>query len=412
VDNVTIVKRTRLALYLVTIATVVFRAELGLLIAAHCLYLLAKAATNDARWTLLTRTIIPAGLSGAIVGLVLTLSIDTFFWQSSVPIWPELSAFLANVFPTDNGLGASAWGTSPWHWYFTSALPRLMLNPIALPLLAYSAVDGVLQPSTTPLLVPSLIYTAVYSLLPHKETRFLFPLLPPLATAMALAAHRLTTNHRLQTLHPRPFIVLATLLTALLSHTILLPISSLSYPGAHALLSLHTLAHNTAPHLNIHLDNLSLQTGITRFHQLPPPTSPLILLPGRLAPGGSYTSEHHSGASLWVYNKSDNKTQLLDPAFWLGFDWCVMEEPGRAIGAWDVKDVVYGLGRPRMVRPGDEPASKDRRESWAGLLDAMYGEGVGRVYEGLRSLVYERGWTAGWWVEWGLERKLYVLKKG
>lgn len=89
-----------------------------------------------------------------------------------------------------------------------------------------------------------------------------------------------------------------------------------------------------------------------------------------------------------------------------------MEEPGQAIGAWDVKDVIYGLGRPRIVRPGDDRAPADRREDWSGLLSAMYGEGAGKAYDVLRSSVYERGLTKGWWIEWGLERKLYVLKKG
>ena len=411
VDNVTRVKRTRLALYLLTIATVVFRAELGLLIAAHCLYLLAHATTNDARWILLARTMIPAGLSGALVGLVLTVSIDTFFWQSSTPIWPELSAFLANVFPAGDSLGASAWGTSPWHWYFTSALPRLLLSPAALPLLAYSAIDQLLRPASAPLLVPSLTYTALYSILPHKETRFLFPILPSLTTAMALAAQRFTNNHRHKAPYIRDLVILITITTAFLSHFILLPLSSLNYPGAQALKSLHNLAHNTQPHLTVHLDNLALQTGTTRFLQLPPPADPLVLLPGRLAPGGHYTPEYESGASMWVYDKTENRTQLLSPAFWLGFDWCIMEEPGKAIGAWEVKDVIYGLGRPRLVRPKDERTSQNSQETWSGLLTAIYGERAGQAYDVFTAVVYDGGLTRGWWIEWGLERKLYVLKK-
>jgi alpha-1,6-mannosyltransferase len=301
-----------------------------------------------------------------------------------------MSAFLANVFPTDNSLGASAWGTSPWHWYFTSALPRLLLNPIAIPLLAYSAISQILGPSSTPLLLPPLIYTALYSLLPHKEARFLFPILPPLTTATALAAHRLTTKH----FPLRPVVLLITLATALLSHLLLAPLSSLSYPGAHALLSLHTLAHNTTPHLRIHLDNLSLQTGITRFLQLPPPSSPLLILPGRLAPGGAYSPEYHSGASMWVYDKSENATEQLDPEFWRGFDYCIMEEPGLAIGAWDVQDVVYGLGRPRIVRPGKKHVTGDRRGTWS-LVEAMYGEWVAGVYEFIRTALEEGAWTSG-----------------
>ena len=158
----------------------------------------------------------------------------------------------------------------PWHWYFTSALPRLLLSPTALPLLAYSAIDRVLRPASTPLLVPSLIYTALYSILPHKETRFLFPILPSLTTAMALAAQRLTIDNRLRvSSYLKHLVILTTMITMILSHFILLPLSSLNYPGAQALKSLHNIAHNTQPHLTVHLDNLALQTGITRF----PPAS-------------------------------------------------------------------------------------------------------------------------------------------
>jgi alpha-1,6-mannosyltransferase len=409
-DSVTKIKRTRLAFYLLAIAAVVFRAELGLLIAAHCLYLLAKAITNDARWTLFTRTIVPAGLSGALVGLALTVTIDTFFWQADEPIWPELIAFLSNVFPTHNSPGASAWGTSPWHWYFTSALPRLLLCPVGLPLLVYSTAVAIIRPSSTPLLAPSLIYTAIYSILPHKETRFLFPILPSLTTCVALAAQHLTTNRALRNFI-KPLLILIALTTALLSHAVLLPLSSLNYPGAFALHSLHRLAHNTKPHIRVHLDNLSLQTGITRFLQLPPPSSPLVQLPGRLAPGGPYRPEYVSGDSMWVYDKTENATELLTPMFWEGFDWCIMEEPGKAIGAWDVKDVVYGLGKPVVIRPGHK-AVFEKIGTWTGLLDAMYGEGAGRAYERLKDVVYKKGLTRGWWIEWGLQAKLYVLKKG
>lgn len=96
----------------------------------------------------------------------------------------------------------------------------------------------------------------------------------------------------------------------------------------------------------------------------------------------------------------------------MGFDYCIMEEPGRAIGAWDVKDVVYGLGRLRIAKRGGEEDGLEDGRGTGSMLEAMYGGRVASVYDGFRRVVYEGGWTGGWWVEWGLERKLYVLKKG
>ena len=73
----------------------------------------------------LTKEIIPAGLAGAIVGLGATISVDSLLWQK-FPLWPEFVGFYYNTV-----LGkASEWGTSPLHFYFLSALPRLLLNPM------------------------------------------------------------------------------------------------------------------------------------------------------------------------------------------------------------------------------------------------------------------------------------------
>ncbi|KAL9044652.1 MAG: hypothetical protein Q9214_002222, partial [Letrouitia sp. 1 TL-2023] len=82
--------RYPLALILLTIAGVVFRSEIALLIGAHTL------------WNLLFRrrfalsTVIFSGAVGLIIGLSLTVPTDSFFWQQS-PLWPELSAFQYNI---------------------------------------------------------------------------------------------------------------------------------------------------------------------------------------------------------------------------------------------------------------------------------------------------------------------------
>ncbi|KIW65679.1 hypothetical protein PV04_07915 [Phialophora macrospora] len=441
------VKRTRLALYLLTLAGIIFRAELALLLASQCVYMLVRTGGNMASaLALLRRVFVPAVLTATVAGLILTVSIDTYFWQSRRLLWPELAAFLANVFPKDSGLGASAWGTSPWHWYFTSALPRLVVNPLLLPLIPWSLTLPGLGMSNLDLVAPSLGYIAVYSALAHKETRFLFPVIPPLTAAMARTADYIY-NRRDRYLTCRLLsilLVLSTACTALFSHGIFLPLSAQTYPGANALSSLHSLslAYPAQPTVRVYLTNLALQTGVTHFLSTPSfsDTSsssattltgharPVLYFPG--SADGTIPALSSKTRTQWWYDKSDNQTKFLTPTFWAQFDYVVVEDPGLVIGRWDVVDRVPGLGRPRAVRPDVGRgllvlgAKEERRDhdGLAQLLDAMYGGWAKQVYGVLHDVVREGyglerilgrrvSLTMGWWVHWGLETKLYILKR-
>ena len=59
---------------------------------------------------------------------------------------------------------SSEWGTQPWHWYFTSALPRAMLGGLPLALLGLR-----IERRPWPYLGVVISYIGLYSLLPHKE---------------------------------------------------------------------------------------------------------------------------------------------------------------------------------------------------------------------------------------------------
>ncbi|KAK5138748.1 Dol-P-Man:Man(7)GlcNAc(2)-PP-Dol alpha-1,6-mannosyltransferase, partial [Rachicladosporium monterosium] len=114
-------KRKRLALYLFTIAGIIFRSEIAILLACETLYLLFRQRAT------LVKDIIPAGLTGAVISLATTVSVDSFFWQQW-PLWPELVGFYYNTV-----LGKSSeWGISPFHYYLLNALPRLLLNPMTI----------------------------------------------------------------------------------------------------------------------------------------------------------------------------------------------------------------------------------------------------------------------------------------
>ncbi|RMZ76119.1 hypothetical protein DV738_g5093, partial [Chaetothyriales sp. CBS 135597] len=434
----------RLALYLLTLATVIFRSELALLLIAEGLSLLA--ATSPGRWHLLVgRLFFPAVVSGLVVGLALTVGIDTYFWHPGPfpqylrhPLWPELAAFLSNVFPKD-GIGASAWGTSPWHWYFTSALPRLVLNPVLIPLWFYSLATPRRNEALN-IISPVVLYTGLYSLLAHKETRFMFPLIPSVTLLAALGASQLDlASGRSRIAGLAKLVIVATsIITALVSHGILLPLSAFTYPGAHSLLSLHSQSTIYAPQrqINVHLTNLALQTGITRFLEMPAPKSPLVILAG--SPDGQHPSIR-SGSTLWKYDKSENSTQAggiyNDGSFWDQFDYAIVEDPEHAlpVDGWDVVDKVAGLGsRPVLLGPslgrgtlvlgGD--SMRREKDGITRLLENIYGQiapslatwaawTYGLVHDILREGFGGRfpSLTRGYWLHWGPEWKLYVLKR-
>jgi alpha-1,6-mannosyltransferase len=428
-----------------TVTAVVFRAEMAIFLFSNIVVLILTQPLSISRVQATLRiTVLPPLISGTIAGLALTVPLDTYFWRQSLSIndyvWPELSAFLSNIFPDSssaNPSGASAWGTSPWHWYFTSAIPRLLLNPVLLLLVLASFLPSLLPRTASykALIAPSLLFTSLYSLLPHKETRFIFPIVPPLTTAAAIIATWISNRQdRYFSARTLTYIILiSTLLSALIAHTILLPLSSLSYPGGAALSSLHTLSTTYAPvrEIHVHLSNLALQTGVTRFQYLPPPSSPLVILRG--SPDGAKPTLR-SGGTRWFYDKSANSSgEYNEENWWRQFDYVVVEdvEDVRPVsGGWDVIDTVYSPGRPRIV--GGEVGrgllvlgqGEGRRypDGIARVLGAMYGDGVlGRmavwVYGVLHDVAREgyglpvASLTGGRWVHWNMERKLFVMKR-
>ena len=415
--------RLKLALYIMTITTVVFRSEVALLLLGHGVQVLFRSISVQAAASMMRSVIIPPVLTATVAGLILTVSIDSFMWQSPRLIWPEAAAFLSNVLPSAGSQGASAWGTSPWHWYLTSALPRLAPTPLLLALPVFLLIPSVVRQQCLSLLLPAAIYIGLYSFLPHKETRFIFPILPTLNTALALIA-TYTTNRRSRSLIHKCFtylLILATLASFLVSHLILLLLSALTYPGGTALEVLHNHGTNLDPprrDIHVHLTNLALQTGVTRFLEHPVPTTSLIYLPG--STDGS-RPPLRSGQTRWWYDKSSNDTGLyLEKGFWQRFDYVVVEDVRTVQGfegvEWDTVGVVPGLGKLRLV--GGRQANKSA--GVAELLRRMYRDGVlGRTAIALHDtikgvLCQGKGtgvsFTGGRWVEWAAEPALVVLK--
>lgn len=306
--------RIRQCLFLLTFAGVVFRSELAILVATVTAH--SKLAQNVP----LRTVIIPVGVKAAVLALAVTVVIDSFFWQR-FPTWPEWIAFRYNTLEGRS----SEWGTNLWHFYFTDSLPRLMMNPFLLLACIPSAIWA--KPTyqvCLDVLAPLLSYVAIYSFLPHKEWRFVIYAIPGLTAIAAAGASHLWSRRSKSLLS---FVMASSLaLSVFLSITAsmgFLAISSLSYPGAHALDRLHDVTGDTTLNATVHMDNLSCQTGVTRFLQ-------------------KRAIEHFAGLDTypWVYDKTEDEVQLKDPRFWRQFDFALVEHEEQALGELETIELI------------------------------------------------------------------------
>lgn len=184
------------ALVLIAATMVVFRCELLVLLAPLTLQLLLAREVPLLRTALL-------GVGSSLLALMLTVAVDTYFWRQV--LWPEGMVLFFNTVQNKS----SHWGTLPWHWYFTNALPKSL--HVCVPLGLYGALGGTalrVRPEAVrsgPLVtlvvaphaklcyyvLPALAYVALYSWLPHKELRFVFPALPLFTMAAAVGVDKI-----------------------------------------------------------------------------------------------------------------------------------------------------------------------------------------------------------------------------
>ncbi|KAJ4345770.1 alpha-1,6- mannosyltransferase [Didymosphaeria variabile] len=388
----------RLSLYLLTFAGVVFRSELAILVATTTLYLFVSGRIS------IIGVIIPAGLAGAAIGLLTTISVDSFFWQSK-PLWPEWVAFYYN---TVQGHSAD-WGVSPWYFYFVNALPRLMLNPITYLL----CIPAALLPAATrgrslDLLIPTLAFVGLFSFLPHKEWRFVIYIIPALTGVAAVGASWIWTRRGKTAIYAVLSLTLvASVLVSFVASTALLAISSLNYPGGEAIEHLHNNINGAFgvhwDHTNVYFDNLACQTGVTRFlenHEGPQTILDVL------------EAQDLVGKRKWTYDKTEDPEVLLDPRFWNKFHYVLAENPAKIIGAWSTVHVVYAFGGVRVLKPNEESGSPvepldvvDRgdnaRENWSTRIARLW-----RTAEGLIRYQLLRGY----WAEVRMEPKIRILE--
>jgi alpha-1,6-mannosyltransferase len=384
-----------LCLYLLTVVGIVFRSELAILVGTITLHLLVTRQAS------IPKVIIPAGLGGLIIGLLCTVPLDSFFWQS-FPLWPEWTAFYYN---TIQGHSAD-WGVLPWHYYIFNALPRLLLNPATYMLCIPVAILNVAtRKRSLDLLIPLLSFVGLYSFLPHKEWRFILYTIPGLTGVAAAGASWIWTRRARSVVYAALSLALVTsVVTSFAASTAILGISSLNYPGGQALHVLHHgLEHPEKPHFEVYFDDLACQTGVTHFlesHRGPQTVLDVL------------EAQDTVLNRTWAYDKTEDPDRLLDPMFWAKFDYVLAERPEKIIGSWGVVHVVYGFAGVRLLKPGQESGSSVEPVYDIGRRVEAAGDWTSRVASSWRSLegLLRGPVLRGYWVEIRMEPKIRILQ--
>jgi alpha-1,6-mannosyltransferase len=364
-------------IFLITLAGVIFRSELAVLTFTIAAFVFGIYGPKSVTSVINPPgIIIPPGIGGLILGLITTVCIDSYFWQT-LPIWPEWSSLYYNTI-----LGKSSdWGVNSWHFYFTNALPRLFLNPLCYLLLIPLAVA---QPATRSrsiaILIPSLGFVALYSILPHKEWRFIIYIIPNLTAASAIGASWIWTRRTKSVLYRiLNLILICSIAASFVASAAFSLVSSLNYPGGEAIIRLRHLTNSDSVSVRVYADNLACQTGVTRFLE-------------------SRSIISSTGQRKWILDKTEDSSTLLTPQFWAKFDYAIVERVERSIGKWEVVDTVHSFVGVGLVKPGD---------------DLGCGKVESRIlqYWGVLGMFVRGNITKGWWITLKLEPTLRILKR-
>jgi alpha-1,6-mannosyltransferase len=236
------------------------------------------------------RSALTAAAAAGAASAAVSVAFDSLLWRRL--LWPEGSVLWFNTALNKS----SEWGVSPWHWYWSSALPRALAGTAPL-----AAAGAALDARARGVAAVALAFIAAYSFLPHKELRFILPAVPLLNVVAGVGVSRALGGEgdgggRKKRTPPhlrhraRRAVVLAFLAAAAAATVALTSIASaaaaVNYPGGVALARLHALGGVTGgkdapssrnstvfpPGLawppTVHIDVAAAQTGVTRFGQV------------------------------------------------------------------------------------------------------------------------------------------------
>ncbi|KAI0079622.1 hypothetical protein K474DRAFT_1639550 [Panus rudis PR-1116 ss-1] len=267
---------------LLTFTSIVFRAEVALLLAPVTVHALFSGGISF-------KKLLKVGVVSGLASIVSTVLVDSYFWDQW-PLWPELNAIYFNVVQGKS----SEWGISPPQTYFVSFLPKLLLG--ALPL---SVVGALVDHRVRSLLFAPTVFICMLSALGHKEWRFIVYVVPVFNAAAARGATWMISRRKGSLFGRLSFLAVAGLLVINCAVTYLLTLTSIAnYPGGAALSEFNDLFADQQ-NVHVHISNLAAQTGASLFLQTHAPPYPSYL--PSLQPQVNFASD-------WIYNKTENLT--------------------------------------------------------------------------------------------------------
>jgi alpha-1,6-mannosyltransferase len=251
---------------LLAISSIIFRCDTVVLAVPFILVLLFQRKVSFLRFFV-------CGFLSSIASILFTVLVDSFFWNKW--IWPEFVVLWFNSVENRS----SEWGISPFHWYFSNAIPRsLMLLVFFFPfsiLQSYLRQEDTKKPFFKRISLDVLVlwlivlsYVCLYSILLHKELRFIFPAVYVLVCLGALGLDRFCSLAPFRL--TRQVLIPAVLFINLIGALFFLHASSWNYPGGVLFARMHSRLRSQSPSLpSVHICNLAAISGVSRFGEMP-----------------------------------------------------------------------------------------------------------------------------------------------